>query len=83
MENGRQALVFVHMLIHIFAINIIRFIRLVLNFPHFYFFKQQFFPHITTVETVFTYPQSNEPKHSQNKVKELDIYVCECACECV
>ena len=46
----------------------------------FFFLDNSFFPHITTVETVFTYPQSNEPKHSQNKVAELNIYARARAC---
>ena len=33
MDNGRKALVFLYILIHIFAVNITRFIRLVLTFP--------------------------------------------------
>ena len=45
-----------------------------------FFLDNSFFPHITTVETVFTYPQSNEPKHSQNKVAELNIYARARAC---
>ena len=48
-----------------------------------FFLDNSFFPHITTVETVFTYPQSNEPKHSQNKVAELNIYARACMRVCV
>lgn len=37
MDKGRNALVFLYILMHIFAINIIWFIRLVLTFPQFSF----------------------------------------------